>query len=106
MNLIVTCSAAGLTHTTRGGVFAASSLMVNALIARAASRRTASPTSIATNTRARDGELIRLTASDRGASTIEQIAAQHIDRPVRGHRLDDFTAAGEPERAHARRVES
>ena len=40
----------GLTHTTFGGVFAASSLPVSALTTRVTSRRTASPTSTATNT--------------------------------------------------------
>ena len=50
MNLMVTCKAEGFTHTTFGGVFTASSLPVSTLMTRVTSRRTASPTSTATNT--------------------------------------------------------
>src|SRR5688572_22013041 len=82
-NRIVTWSAAGFTHTTFGGVFAASSLICSALTTRAASRRTASPTSTATNTR---------------TLVLDQKPPQHVDRPVRRHGLHDVASARKAER--------
>ena len=98
----MTCSAAGLTHTTFGGVFTASSLPVSVATTRVTSRRTASPTSTATNTFAyahdsRSG--IRRSDLGREGGHHDQIA-QHVDRPVRRHRLDHLAAAGKTERAH------
>src|SRR5687768_6574991 len=84
-NRIVTWSAAGLTQTTFGGVFAASSFICSVLTTRAASRRTASPMSTATNTR---------------TLTLGQVPAQHIDGPVRRHTLHNVSTTGESKRPH------
>src|SRR5688572_6443175 len=84
-NRIVTWSAAGLTQTTFGGVFAASSFICSALTTRAASRRTASPMSTATNTR---------------MLTLGQVPAQHVNGPVRRHPLHNVAPTGESKRPH------